>query len=77
LLGYNRVLAKLFGGPAKVLEFFVSKRVGTLYRNLSCEQSKLIYAAVSVCHLKNLEKQDSPSAQGVRFGGCIPLRKYL
>jgi len=30
LLGYDRVLEKHFRGPGKVLEFFVSKRVGTL-----------------------------------------------
>jgi len=32
LLGYDGVLKKRFGGPGKVLEFFVSKRVGTLLK---------------------------------------------
>jgi len=30
LISYDRVLAKCFWGPEKVLEFFVTKRVGTL-----------------------------------------------
>jgi len=30
LLAYDRVLEKCFWGPGKVLEFFVTKRVGTL-----------------------------------------------
>jgi len=33
LLGYDRVLEKRFEGPGKVLELFISKRVGNLNNN--------------------------------------------
>jgi len=32
LLGHDRVLKKRFVGPGKVLQFFISKRGGTLFR---------------------------------------------
>ena len=44
LVGYDRVPEKRFGileGPGKVLEFFVSKRVGTLLTSFCIQQRSI------------------------------------
>jgi len=59
LLGYYRVLEKRFEGPENpghVLEFFVSKRMGTLANGQSCFVAKKLTIAqksnmeINVCH---------------------------